>query len=73
MCKDKTKGFNLLFLVPPYGSSHQTLYFSVPGEPVYRLVHVQTNRSLVSWMGEGKRAFKAGFRQRRNLESLERL
>ena len=33
----------------------------------------QTNRSVLSWMAEGKRAFKAGFRKRRNVESLERL
>ena len=30
-------------------------------------------RRFLSWMGEGIRAFNAGFRKQRNVESLERL
>ena len=69
MCKDKTKGFNLLFLVPRIRRFTLAYLESLFTD----FLHVQTNRSLVSWMGEGKRAFKAGFCRRRNLESSERL
>ena len=70
-CSLRSETLYLLFRLFSAGNDFR-LWYSFEGS-VCKGKRKANNRSVLSWMPEGKRAFKAAFRKRRNVELLERL